>query len=173
MERDRRADEPFARRRAHALDEGARAPRSDARGANAMNDATKDAALGRVLEGYLRGLEAGRRPDRRELLEQHPELAELLAPALDGLDFVHGATSSLRGAPTATEISAGETLGDYRLTREIGRGGMAVVYEAEQVSLGRHVALKVLPFASVLDPKQRERFKNEALAAAQLRHPNI
>jgi serine/threonine protein kinase/Flp pilus assembly protein TadD len=64
-------------------------------------------------------------------------------------------------------------LGDYRIVREIGRGGMGVVYEAEQVSLGRKVALKVLPFAAMLDQKQLQRFQNEARAAASLRHPNI
>ena len=50
---------------------------------------------------------------------------------------------------------------------------MAVVYEAEQLSLGRRVALKILPFAATLDPRRLQRFKNEALAAAQLDHPNI
>ena len=64
-------------------------------------------------------------------------------------------------------------LGDFRLLREIGRGGMGVVYEAQQISLGRHVALKVLPFAAVLDSRQIARFKHEAQAAAQLNHPNI
>ncbi|TWU43980.1 Serine/threonine-protein kinase PknB [Novipirellula aureliae] len=64
-------------------------------------------------------------------------------------------------------------LGDYIIKRQIGRGGMGVVYEAEQISLGRRVALKTLPFASVLDPKQVIRFKNEAQAAAGLHHPNI
>ena len=78
---------------------------------------------------------------------------------------------SFSGADGAPEL--GRTLGDYRLLREVGRGGMAVVYEAEQVSLGRRVALKVLPFAAVLDPKQLQRFKNEAQAAAHLHHQNI
>ncbi len=64
-------------------------------------------------------------------------------------------------------------LGDYRILREIGRGGMGVVYEARQLSLGRTIALKVLPFAAVLDAKQVARFQNEAQAAAQLHHPNI
>src|SRR5207249_3279706 len=64
-------------------------------------------------------------------------------------------------------------LGDYRILRETGRGGMGIVYEAEQISLGRRVALKVLPFAAALDAKQLQRFKNEAQAAAQLHHQNI
>ena len=64
-------------------------------------------------------------------------------------------------------------LGDYRLVRELGRGGMGIVYEAEQVSLGRRVALKVLPFAAALDPSQLRRFQTEAHAAAQLHHTNI
>ena len=50
---------------------------------------------------------------------------------------------------------------------------MGVVYEAQQISLGRRVALKVLPFAAVLDSRQIARFKHEAQAAAQLDHPNI
>src|SRR5207253_130876 len=64
-------------------------------------------------------------------------------------------------------------LGDFQLLREVGRGGMGVVYEAEQISLGRRVALKVLPFAATLDGRQLQRFKNEAQAAACLHHTNI
>src|SRR5262249_54387399 len=59
------------------------------------------------------------------------------------------------------------------LVREIGRGGMGVVYEAEQASLRRRVALKVLPFASLLDPVRLRRFQHEAQAAARLHHPHI
>ena len=64
-------------------------------------------------------------------------------------------------------------LGDFRILPRSGRGGMGVVYEAEQISLGRRVALKVLPFAAMLDQQQLARFKNEARAAATLDHPNI
>ncbi|MCS6850308.1 MAG: serine/threonine protein kinase, partial [Gemmataceae bacterium] len=68
---------------------------------------------------------------------------------------------------------APEALGDFRIVREIGRGGMGIVYEAVQRSLGRRVALKVLPFAAALDPRQLQRFKHEAQAAASLCHPHI
>jgi tetratricopeptide (TPR) repeat protein len=73
------------------------------------------------------------------------------------------------GATNAGHIE----LGGYRILREIGRGGMGIVYEAEERSLSRHVALKVLPFAAALDPRQLQRFKKEAEAAALLQHPNI
>ena len=76
--------------------------------------------------------------------------------------------------PSATECQTDlGRLGDFQLVREIGRGGMGVVYEAEQISLGRRVALKVLPFAAALDARQLQRFKNEAQAAACLHHTNI
>ncbi|MDO4550899.1 MAG: serine/threonine-protein kinase [Planctomycetia bacterium] len=64
-------------------------------------------------------------------------------------------------------------LGDFQLIREIGRGGMGIVYEARQFSLGRLVALKILPFASTVDQRQLQRFHNEATAAANLEHPGI
>src|SRR5207244_9602461 len=63
--------------------------------------------------------------------------------------------------------------GEYRILREVGHGGMGVVYEAVQETLGRHVALKVLPFHAARSPTYLERFKREARAAAQLHHSNI
>src|SRR5262249_55296748 len=59
------------------------------------------------------------------------------------------------------------------ILREVGRGGMGIVYEAEQVSLRRRVALKVLPFAATMDPRQLARFRNETYAAASLHHQHI
>ena len=140
---------------------------------------TEDARLLRAVQEYLEELEAGRRPDRRALAARFPDLTEAMTPYLDALDMVHAAVPLLHQpaenepAPAAEEPYTAEPLGDFRIVREIGRGGMGVVYEAVQRSLGRRVALKVLPFAAALDAKQLQRFKNEAQAAAHLHHPNI
>jgi serine/threonine protein kinase len=122
-------------------------------------------------------LHAGEPVDVEAYAARHPELADRLRrllPALQILDRLSsfgrpGATA--RGADDGEEI--GRTLGDFRLIREVGRGGMGVVYEAEQLSLGRRVALKVLPFAATMDGRQLQRFQNEARAAAGLHHTNI
>ncbi len=132
-----------------------------------------------LLDRYLSALENGLPPRREELFEEHPDLAEPLGAYLDSLEELHDVAAGFGGPsggpPAAAQDpqSSEKELGDYRLLREIGRGGMGVVYEARQISLGRRVALKVLPFAAVLDSKQIARFKNEAQAAAQLDHPNI
>src|SRR5207247_7454246 len=77
------------------------------------------------------------------------------------------------GAEAGAADARPERLGDFRIVREIGHGGMGVVYEAEQESLGRHVALKVLPLPALLDPRHLQRFRREARAAARLHHTNI
>src|SRR5262249_30564905 len=84
-----------------------------------------------------------------------------------------GSTGSLAAGNGAAVGVRLQRLGDYRILREIGRGGMGVVYEAEQESLGRRVALKVLSGSSLLGPKQVRRFEREAKAAARLHHTNI
>ncbi len=130
-----------------------------------------------ALEEYVQALEAGNPPSRAAFLARHANVAAALAACLDGLDFVHVTGHELAPKSAAEPVSSleggGSPLGDFRILREVGRGGMGVVYEAEQISLGRRVALKVLPFASTLDPKQLQRFKNEAQAAAHLHHQNI
>jgi eukaryotic-like serine/threonine-protein kinase len=133
-----------------------------------------------ALEEYLEALRTGHLWSRAEFLARHSGIAEALGECLSGLEFIQVAGEQLvnSGAfSTATEpsevIPARAQLGDFRILREVGRGGMGVVYEAEQVSLGRRVALKVLPFAAAIDPKQRQRFQIEAQAAAQLQHPHI
>ncbi len=91
---------------------------------------------------------------------------------IDSASPVSHVDSAFRDARLFVPL-ADERIGDFRLLREIGRGGMGVVYEAEQVSLARRVALKTLPAASALDDRQLQRFRNEARSVAVLDHPNI
>ena len=136
----------------------------------------EDPRLVSAVKEYMALLEAGVHPNRQEFLSRHPEIAGELAACLDGLAFVHSAAAQMQGPAAAQvdeESATSKPLGDFKLIREIGRGGMGVVYEAVQLSLGRRVAVKVLPFAATLDSRHLQRFRNEAQAAAQLHHTNI
>jgi serine/threonine protein kinase/tetratricopeptide (TPR) repeat protein len=130
--------------------------------------------LVQILDDYLVSIEQGAPADPEELLARNPDDAEDLRGYLSGLQLFHAAVAP-QAEPHTTEMPAcaARVLGDYRLLREIGRGGMGVVYEAWQVSLRRRVAIKVLPFTAAADARQIGRFKNEAQAAAQVLHPNI
>ena len=131
-----------------------------------------------ALEEYVKAQEAGEHVDLAAFTARFPDIAEVLIGCLEGIDFVRVAgrllaSSAGDGSAFAQTSAAALPLGDFRLVRELGRGGMGVVYEAEQLSLGRRVALKVLPLAATLDPRRLQRFKNEVQAAAALHHTNI
>jgi serine/threonine protein kinase len=138
--------------------------------------APRDNQVVAALEEYSELLRSGRRPGRDEFLARHEPIAGVLADHLADLDFVydvagHFVDSDSRG--TIEHLLPPTRLGEYRLIREVGRGAMGVVYEAEQVPLGRRVALKVLLSAASLDPRHRQRFQVEAQAAALLHHEHI
>ena len=122
-----------------------------------------DELIGYIRDGDRKGIES--------FLRQLPEHA---APQEDPISI--DATATFAGAPgfsTTNREGLPPLLGDFELVREIGRGGMGIVFEAKQLSLDKLVALKILPVAGVLDPNSLQRFQNEARAAAQLQHPNI
>jgi hypothetical protein len=133
-----------------------------------------------LADEFLHRHRRGERPSVTEYTAKYPALADAirdLFPALLLMEDVRPDAGNLTGAYEGGAATAAghalERLGDYRILREVGRGGMGIVYEAEQESLGRHVALKVLPSHALLDPKHVQRFQREAKAAARLHHTNI
>jgi tetratricopeptide (TPR) repeat protein len=119
------------------------------------------ARLEQALEVFLAAPPASRAEAER-MLAAHPALADLLGPMVDA------GTS-----PEPTAAREERVLGDFRLVRELGRGGMGIVYEAWQRSLDRRVAVKVLSPGLVANPTAVARLRREAAAAGRLRHPNI
>ncbi len=151
---------------------------SDTRETLPKNDcddsAPDDPRILTLAREYLAEWELGKTPQRKSYFDRCPDITNQLAEFFDGIDLAHAAGRMGQNVEVSpkTEIPR-EPLGDFRIVREIGRGGMGVVYEAVQLSLGRRVALKVLPFAAALNAKQLQRFQTEAHAAAQLHHSNI
>ena len=129
--------------------------------------------LAEILEQYLLGLERGKRARSGAT---HPA-ASAMGRAATGLPGQHRPDARLGGTALCrrrvTALQPCRQLGDYQIIREIGRGGMGVVYEAQQLSLVLALRLKVLPQAIGWDPRRINRFWNEAQAAAQLQHPHI
>ena len=139
----------------------------------------REEVLADLVEEITQAIEAGQPVDISAYATRYPQFAEeikRMVPTFLVLEDL-GLSAVRPRVPAASSStptrSIGGNLGDFRLVREIGRGGMGVVYEAEQMSLGRRMALKVLPLAGVLDERQLTRFRNEARAAASLKHPNI
>ena len=144
-----------------------------------------DRRLDDILAAYLEEVEAGRPPDRRGWLARYPEWADELSAFFANLDHVGRLAAPLRAYPSPEVIPfpvgddpaiEGDRIGyfgDYELIREVGRGGMGVVFEARQVSLGRVLALKMIADGRLASADDFRRFRREAEAAAHLDHPNI
>ncbi|HVR74912.1 MAG TPA: serine/threonine-protein kinase, partial [Planctomycetota bacterium] len=117
-----------------------------------------------LLARYVDRLNEGQRFRREDILAEHP---------VHGPELVEHLESFLEHSVATGENERLGTLGDYTLLRQLGRGGMGVVYEAWQGSLDRRVALKVLPAGIAADNRAFLRFMKEAKTAAQLNHQNV
>jgi eukaryotic-like serine/threonine-protein kinase len=142
-----------------------------------------------AVKQYMELIETGTAPSCHEYCEQHLDIAEFLKPCIEGLAMVQQSIkrngTDLTAVHAPPSISPHEinslaiskespvALGDFQILSELGRGGMGIVYEAKQLSLGRRVALKVLSFAGGMDDIRLQRFRNEAQAAAHLHHTHI
>ena len=133
-------------------------------------------AVEQLAEDFASRLRNGETPSLDEYAAAYPDMKEeieALFPtiaALEGLRRKKERPADGRASLGAAKL---RQLGDFRILREIGRGGMGVVYEAEQESLRRRVAVKVLPKQSLLEEKHLRRFQREARTAASLHHTNI
>jgi WD40 repeat protein/serine/threonine protein kinase/tetratricopeptide (TPR) repeat protein len=143
---------------------------------DAMPDSSGDRNPVELLaEEFISRKRRGEKPTLSEYTDKYPDLApEIrdLFPALLMMEDL-GDSSIASTDPHSVAPVAIQQLGEFRILREVGRGGMGVVYEAEQESLGRRVALKVLPPHALNDAQQIRRFEREAKAAARLHHTNI
>ena len=126
-----------------------------------------DDLVAQVVEEYFQRLKRGEQPQLEEFVERYPALSDLLKTVIPGLQVAE--------QPADSKISPEQhkRIGDFRILRQLGRGGMGIVYEAEQISMNRRVALKVLPLAGLVDETKIRRFQNEVRAVAALDHPNI
>ncbi|MFO0878153.1 MAG: serine/threonine-protein kinase [Gemmataceae bacterium] len=130
----------------------------------------------RLLREYSETLQQGKVPQRDRFYSQAPHLASHLSALFDQLDLLHrsaGHLQELMGPAGGTSFPHGRLLGSYQILSEIGRGGMGIVYEAEDLQLRRRVAVKVLPATAALDPNRLRRFQREAQTAAALQHLNL
>jgi serine/threonine protein kinase len=132
--------------------------------------------LDALAEDFLARQRRGESPSVEQYASGHPELAEEireLFPAMEAMERLKARGERTSGGQASLGPVKLDRLGDFRIIREIGRGGMGIVFEAEQESLSRRVALKVLPRQALLERRHLARFKREARLASRLHHTNI
>ena len=143
----------------------------------ATDDTIESSSFPLVVEELTQCVRLGNQSACEALIAKHPKFAPELCELVSTLQALAAwSNSEPHTEPGSIKVDSQDRLGqlgDFRLIRQLGQGGMGIVYEAEQISLQRRVAVKVLPLAGVLQTSRLERFKNEAKAAASLQHPHI
>ncbi|MCA9058975.1 MAG: protein kinase, partial [Planctomycetaceae bacterium] len=140
------------------------------------SDQGKSAFLAELLDEFMEQYRQGTPISVDDFLREHPSHAADLRQLLAAAQALNAAEPSSPSVPTIRQDDSrpvAEKIADYRIIGEIGRGGMGVVYRAEQQSLGRCFALKVLPRSAAGRKDAQDRFLREARAAARLHHTNI
>ncbi len=137
-----------------------------------------DSLLTQALVHFAELQESGQLESRESFLALYPSIEKELEECLKNADQLHQFAVSVRDRSRSelrldSPLAQRTQLGDYEIIRVVGHGGMGIVYEARQVSLGRRLALKVLHAGSAMDPRALARFHNEIQAAALLAHPHI
>jgi WD40 repeat protein len=129
--------------------------------------------LGQLAEEFTDRVRRGQLPQVEEYAARHPALGERIRALFPTLLLLEGLAGGAERPAAPAALTPGSTFGPYRIEREIGRGGMGVVYEATHLALNRRVALKVLPMEGSQAGSRLERFLREARTAAGLHHTNI
>jgi serine/threonine protein kinase/WD40 repeat protein len=137
------------------------------------HDRSQCELLDQLAEEFVQRYRCGERPPLKEYLDKYPDLAEDIRTLFPALVEMEQVKKDQDNGTAAVEMPPLQQIGDYRIVREVGRGAMGVVYEAEQLSLGRRVAVKVLAAHFAPDRQSLERFRREARSAAKLHHTNI
>lgn len=131
-----------------------------------------------LIDRFSQQCRDGSNPAIESIAAEFPEHAETireLFPAIEAMEWLGAADDSkkrLQQAQAKFDLNQPESIGDFKIIEEIGRGGMGIVYKAVQQSLERPVAIKIL-LRSSIEPKQIVRFEREAATAAKLHHTNI
>ncbi len=132
-------------------------------------DQTEDRLLGQAASEFLAAVSRGENPSVGDYAQRYPAIASLIEEVLPAVAMLNGSQVEQDNSQ-ASQLP--KKLGDFQIIQKIGCGGMGVVYEAEQLSVGRRVALKILPLTAMLDETRLERFQLEVRAAATLDHPH-
>ena len=130
-----------------------------------------------IVEQFTAAIRSGQTPSVEQYTAQHPAHADELPDLLCSVAMIEGLKNYSPNSSVPdqrfTEIDVPDFLGEYRIVREIGRGGMGIVFEAVHETLGRRVAIKVMTAGLISNTKHLERFHREAVSAASLHHTNI